>query len=151
MVRRIANTYLRWAEEQARAGDQEGALECVRRAYAPSLPPESRDRIRQSFREYYTRHAAARIASLARDAGWPSQAAVSLIQALVDLPEDMSPSTVRVWFVPERTPYFFWLIPHSPTQGAIGLIGKGARETRRVLAGFLQRNAQAGPKREAGD
>jgi flavin-dependent dehydrogenase len=76
---------------------------------------------------------------VARDAGWPSQATVSLIQALVDLPEDMSPSTARVWFIPEHTPYFFWLIPHSPTQGVIGLIGKGERETRRVLAGFLEK------------
>jgi flavin-dependent dehydrogenase len=76
---------------------------------------------------------------VARDAGWPSQDTVSLIQALVDLPEDASPSTARVWFIPEHTPYFFWLIPHSPTRGVIGLIGKGEGETRRALAGFLEK------------
>src|SRR5207245_203225 len=37
----------------------------------------------------------------------------------------MRPDTTRVWFIPQDTPYFYWLIPESSTQGALGLIGAG--------------------------
>jgi digeranylgeranylglycerophospholipid reductase len=76
---------------------------------------------------------------VAQDAGWPAQQTAHLIQALVDLPSDMSPHTARVWFIPEKTPYFFWLIPHSPTQGVLGLIGGEARDTRQALMHFSER------------
>ncbi|MFZ0880205.1 MAG: FAD-dependent monooxygenase, partial [Candidatus Acidiferrales bacterium] len=41
---------------------------------------------------------------VAQSAGWPRQETVPLVQAIVDLPKDMSPDTVRVWFVPDDTP-----------------------------------------------
>jgi flavin-dependent dehydrogenase len=61
---------------------------------------------------------------VARAAGWAPLETVPLAQAIVPLPKDMSPDTVRVWFVPQDTPYFYWLIPESSTRGALGVIGE---------------------------
>src|SRR5712692_106858 len=54
---------------------------------------------------------------VAQAAGWPKLDTVPLIQAIVPLPKDMRRDTVRVWFIPQDTPYFYWLIPESPTRG----------------------------------
>ena len=75
--------------------------------------------------------------AVARTAGWPKQPTVPLVQAVVRLPEDMAPDTSRVWFRPQDTPYFFWLIPESPTHGALGVIGERARPTKKMLDDFL--------------
>ena len=77
---------------------------------------------------------------VAQAAGWPKPRTVPLLQAIVDLPEGMTPDVVRVWFIPEDTPYFYWLIPHSPTQGVVGLIGEDGAQTRPVLERFLERH-----------
>ena len=76
---------------------------------------------------------------VARAAGWPAQTTVPLVQAIVKLPKGMPADTTRVWFVPQDTPYFYWLIPESPTQGVLGMIGENGRETRRALEGFLEK------------
>lgn len=76
---------------------------------------------------------------VARAGGWPRQPTVPLVQAVVRLPSDMAPDTVRVWFVPEDTPYFYWLIPDSPTHGVLGLIGEHGQDTHRRLEAFLER------------
>jgi flavin-dependent dehydrogenase len=76
---------------------------------------------------------------VAQSAGWPLQPTVSLVQAIVRLPADMSPDTVRVWFVPGDTPYFYWLIPESRERAAVGLIGEEGRETRRCLEHFMEK------------
>ena len=78
---------------------------------------------------------------VAQNAGWPDPATIPLIQAVVDLPEDQNQDTVRVWFLPEKTPYFFWLIPHSPTQGVLGLIGEDEADTREALEHFMEEKA----------
>lgn len=75
--------------------------------------------------------------AVAQAAGWPKQPTVPLVQAIVPLPEDMSPDTVRVWFVPNDTPYFYWLIPESPERGALGVIGESGSGTRQALDAFL--------------
>jgi uncharacterized SAM-binding protein YcdF (DUF218 family) len=77
--------------------------------------------------------------TVARTVGWPQPTTVPLLQATVRLPGDLSPDTTRVWFSPEDTPYFYWLIPESPTRGVLGLIGEEGRETRRCLERFLAR------------
>ena len=74
---------------------------------------------------------------VARSAGFPASQTLSLVQAVVDLPKDLSPHTTRVWFIPEETPYFFWLIPQSMTQGVLGLIGNKEQNTRTSLERFL--------------
>jgi len=79
------------------------------------------------------------ISKVAQSAGWPKQQTVPLIQAIVRLRSECAPDVVRVWFVPEDTPYFYWLIPHSPTHGALGLIGEDGPQTRRCLETFLEK------------
>jgi flavin-dependent dehydrogenase len=76
---------------------------------------------------------------VARAAGWAPLETVPLVQAIVPLPKDMAADTVRVWFVPQDTPYFYWLIPESPTRGALGIIGESGAETRRCLEQFLEK------------
>ena len=76
---------------------------------------------------------------VARAAGWSPLETVPLVQAIVSLPKDMPPDTARVWFVPQDTPYFYWLIPESPTRGALGLIGENGPDTRRHLESFLEK------------
>jgi flavin-dependent dehydrogenase len=80
------------------------------------------------------------VSRVAQSAGWPKPRTVPLVQAIVDLPQGMTPDTVRVWFIPDDTPYFYWLIPHSPTEGVVGLIGEDGVPTRAALDGFLERH-----------
>jgi flavin-dependent dehydrogenase len=76
---------------------------------------------------------------VARAAGWPRLETAPLVQALVPLPKDMPPDTVRIWFIPHETPYFYWLIPESPTRGALGLIGENGPGVRNHLERFLEK------------
>jgi flavin-dependent dehydrogenase len=77
--------------------------------------------------------------TVARSAGWGEGPKLPLIQAVVDLPNGMSPHTTRVWFLPEETPYFYWLIPLSGTRGVLGLIGKDQASARESLDCFLEK------------
>jgi digeranylgeranylglycerophospholipid reductase len=74
---------------------------------------------------------------VAQTAGWPPMRTVPLIQAIVKMPADMPPDSVRVWFVPGDTPYFYWLIPESKETAALGLIGEDGRHARECLDRFL--------------
>ena len=76
---------------------------------------------------------------VARAAGWPKLTTVPLVQALVKLPSGMPSDTGRVWFVPDDTPYFYWLIPESRERGALGLIGTDGQRTRRCLERFMEK------------
>jgi flavin-dependent dehydrogenase len=76
---------------------------------------------------------------VARTAGWPPIETVPLVQAIVKLPKDCPPDTTRVWFVPDDTPYFYWLIPESVERGALGIIGVDGRDTSRCIARFLEK------------
>ena len=79
------------------------------------------------------------LSRVAQTAGWPRQPTVPLVQAIVRAPADMSPDTVRVWFVPDDTPYFYWLIPESRERAVLGLIGEDGQETRRCLERFMEK------------
>ena len=76
---------------------------------------------------------------VARTAGWAPIDTVPLVQAIVRLPKDCPGDTTRVWFVPDDTPYFYWLIPESAERGALGVIGEDGRDTARCLARFLEK------------
>jgi len=76
---------------------------------------------------------------VARSAGWPPLKTVPLLQAIVRLPKDCAADTVRVWFVPDDTPYFYWLIPESSERAAVGLIAEDGRDAARCLARFLEK------------
>lgn len=75
-----------------------------------------------------------------RAAGWPPVETVPLVQAIIKLPKDCRPDTTRVWFVPDDTPYFYWLIPENETRGALGIIGEGSgQETKKRIEHFLKK------------
>jgi flavin-dependent dehydrogenase len=74
-----------------------------------------------------------------RSAGWGPVRTVPLMQAIVKLPKGMAQDTSRVWFVPQDTPYFYWLVPESATQGALGVIGESGPEMRRAFEQFLEK------------
>jgi digeranylgeranylglycerophospholipid reductase len=79
------------------------------------------------------------LSRVAQSAGWPRQPTVPLVQAIVRVPANMSQHTVRVWFVPDDTPYFYWLIPESSERAVLGLIGEDGQETRRCLERFMEK------------
>jgi digeranylgeranylglycerophospholipid reductase len=74
---------------------------------------------------------------VAKAAGWPAVETVPLVQALVKLPKDYPMDTTRVWFVPDDTPYFYWLIPESADRGALGVIGEQGKNTKECFDRFL--------------
>src|SRR6266851_5206707 len=76
---------------------------------------------------------------VARASGWPPIETVPLVQAIVRLPKDCPMDTTRVWFVPDDTPYFYWLIPESAERGALGVIGEDGRDATGCLARFLDK------------
>jgi digeranylgeranylglycerophospholipid reductase len=76
---------------------------------------------------------------VARNAGWPPIETVPLMQAIVRLPKDCPPDTTRVWFVPNDTPYFYWLVPESRERAALGIIGEQGRDTKRCFERFLEK------------
>ena len=76
---------------------------------------------------------------VARASGWPPVETVPLVQAIVRPPKDCPPDTTRVWFVPEETPYFYWLIPESAERAAFGVIGEHGRDTKRCFERFLEK------------
>ena len=76
---------------------------------------------------------------VARASGWPPIETVPLVQAIVRLPKDCPPDTTRVWFVPDDTPYFYWLIPESAERAAIGVIGEQGGDTKRCFERFLEK------------
>ena len=76
---------------------------------------------------------------VARASGWPPVETVPLVQALVKLPKDCPVDTTRVWFVPDDTPYFYWLIPESAERAALGVIGEQGRDTKRCFDRFLEK------------
>jgi digeranylgeranylglycerophospholipid reductase len=76
---------------------------------------------------------------VARMSGWAPIETVPLLQAIVRLPKDHQVDTTRVWFVPDDTPYFYWLIPESAERGALGVIGEDGHDTAKCLARFLEK------------
>jgi flavin-dependent dehydrogenase len=82
--------------------------------------------------------------NVAQKGGWPGQETVHITQAIVELPGDIAPDTVRIWFIPEETPYFYWLMPHSETHGVVGLIGEDEDMTKKAMEAFLYRKGMTG-------
>jgi digeranylgeranylglycerophospholipid reductase len=76
---------------------------------------------------------------VARTAGWPPVETVPLLQAIIQLPKDCRPDTTRVWFVPNDTPYFYWMIPESPERAALGVIGVDGRDPVKCMERFLEK------------
>jgi flavin-dependent dehydrogenase len=62
-----------------------------------------------------------------------------ILQAIVKLPKHHPVNTTRVWFQPEDTPYFYWLIPESAQQAAVGFVAEEGKSARLKLERFLAR------------
>lgn len=75
--------------------------------------------------------------TVAEGAGLGHPPAVPLVQAVVELPTGWDPAASQVWFRPEETPYFYWLIPESSRRGALGIIAGPGADARGLLDGFL--------------
>lgn len=63
----------------------------------------------------------------------------SLIQAKVSLPEGADPSIFQVYFAPDQTRYFYWLIPESEKTAAVGVIADHEEAAKTSLDTFLRR------------
>ena len=130
------------AEDASAAG---AAIDCGRRFLSLadsrgnlSLETESRGK-RDELRAAVIVGADGAASRVARAAGWPALETVPLVQAIVRPPKDCYPDTVRVWFVPDDTPYFYWLIPESTERAALGLIAEDGRDAHRCLMRFLEK------------
>jgi flavin-dependent dehydrogenase len=77
-----------------------------------------------------------RVSRTMRADGFPT---APLLQAVVSMPAGLSPATTQVWFRPEETPYFYWLIPESKSRAVFGLISDDGRAGKRGLERFLDR------------
>ena len=98
------------------------------------------DKTDKRVHEFHTRRlvgadgAFSQVASAARMNGQPR---VPLLQAIVDLPRGFDASNVSVWFEPEQTRYFYWLIPESKTKAAVGFIADESSSAKKKLERFL--------------
>ena len=74
---------------------------------------------------------------VARATGQDGHSTVFVLQATVDLPPSARLDTTQVWFDPQTTCYFYWLIPESPGRAVAGLVGTDERQARGGLERFL--------------
>lgn len=69
----------------------------------------------------------------------------ALLQARVSLPANVRSDTSQVWFDPDRTKYFYWLIPESDQVATVGLIAEDPKRAESQLRAFLQQQQQLEP------
>jgi flavin-dependent dehydrogenase len=138
-------TLIRTLANRAQAGGAElflgrRFLRFTKNSHGHSLVMERRDtRENEAVPASVVIGADGALSEVARAAGWPRPETVPLLQAVVRLPADFPSDTVRVWFAPDDTPYFYWLIPETGGRGALGLIGEDGEKTRKCLQQFLDR------------
>jgi flavin-dependent dehydrogenase len=65
---------------------------------------------------------------------------VPLLQAEIELPDQWDDNITRVWFFPDETPYFYWLIPDKNRQAVVGLITEKGKNIHHLLDNFLDKN-----------
>jgi flavin-dependent dehydrogenase len=74
---------------------------------------------------------------VARTFGAPPLPAVTVLQARVALSRSADPGVGKVWFLPNETPYFYWLCPESDRTAAVGIVDVKPRQARAKLDTFL--------------
>jgi flavin-dependent dehydrogenase len=67
------------------------------------------------------------------------QNVVPIVQAKIDLPSGYDADVTEIWFQPDTTRFFFWLIPESTRTGALGVIAEQSCNARELLDRFLQK------------
>ncbi len=99
------------------------------------------DKLDKSQRQITTRTlvgADGAVSAVASAVGIEHYPRAPLLQAIVEPDGGCDPSNVQVWFEPEQTRYFFWLIPENPRRAAVGFIADDASTARARLLGFLR-------------
>jgi flavin-dependent dehydrogenase len=76
--------------------------------------------------------------AVARALRGPRPHLVTNLQARVALQPGANPYVSQVWFRPDDTRYFYWLIPESEQCAVVGLAHDGGREARTLLDAFLR-------------
>jgi len=71
--------------------------------------------------------------------GMPKPPTVSILQAEVPLPRSWDPRTTQVWFDPDETRFFYWLIPEAAGKAVAGVISEREADLPGLLRGFLVR------------
>ena len=66
---------------------------------------------------------------------------VPLLQAEIKLAKDWNMDITAVWFDPDTTPYFYWLIPDQDNKAVIGLISPPGKDIRQLLDDFMKKNS----------
>jgi len=74
---------------------------------------------------------------VARAAGLDTRPTVFNLQAAVNMPRAADAGVTQVWFEPELTRYFLWLIPESRERAVVGLIADDRQQAHSSLARFL--------------
>ncbi|HET9440829.1 MAG TPA: NAD(P)/FAD-dependent oxidoreductase [Longimicrobiales bacterium] len=67
-----------------------------------------------------------------------AQNTVPIVQAKIELPSGYDADFTEIWFQPQTTRFFFWLIPESTRTGALGVIAEKSCNARVLLDRFLQ-------------
>jgi len=62
---------------------------------------------------------------------------VPILQARIRSRKPIDRRVVDTWFIPERTPYFYWQIPDSEYTAAAGFVARDTRSARREFLRFL--------------
>jgi flavin-dependent dehydrogenase len=75
---------------------------------------------------------------VARAIGWRVPSTMTVLQARVELRRPVDPVLSQVWFAPQDTPYFYWLVPESSNRAAVGLVSPSQPDARRKLDRFLR-------------
>jgi flavin-dependent dehydrogenase len=63
---------------------------------------------------------------------------------------DWEEGVTKVWFEPQDTPYFFWLIPDRGKKAVVGLIAEQGADIQKLLDSFLERQRFQPGKYQAG-
>lgn len=71
--------------------------------------------------------------------GLPHPPAIPIVQARVALPKGWDPRRTQVWFYPEATRYFYWLIPEGPEWGVLGVMTEAHGRPAQRLVAFAQK------------
>ena len=76
--------------------------------------------------------------TVARRFGARPQNSVPIVQAKIDLPSGYDSDVTEIWFEPQTTRFFYWLIPESLNTGALGVIAERPDNARAILDQFLR-------------
>lgn len=74
---------------------------------------------------------------VARALGAPALPTVTVLQARIATTGVADPGVGKVWFLPDDSPYFYWLCPESARNAAVGLVDVCPGQARQRLDTFL--------------